>query len=576
MSKADINIVIGAQDKATKVINGMAGKLTSLAGPLAALGPVAIGIGAAVAVAGAAFVALNSAIDAVNESRARLDLLAKSAKGLGESATDLRSFQMAIGEFSGASAEQATDALRKMQKAIGDAVGGTNADVFEKLGLDAKALSLQEPVDQFKAIQRAIQGVGTASERAAIGEFTGAGPEQAADALRKMQKAIGGTNIDVFEKLGLDAAALSLQEPVDQFKAIQRAIQGVGTSSEQAAISQKLMGEGAAKLAPALLANADAFQASIDAANSLNANLDGGGAEAIEAMNDALGRVETGMQGVIDQATVALSPAITAVAEVLATWLPPVIKLAQYAMPLLVTDITFAIGYAKDLAGVLGKLAVLDFSGAVAGFETIGETGDEMVEALNKSRDAAIKAAEQADKTRMANAASAVVLADDVKQAEKKANEIEKTFDALEKQLAIAQMGSDEYEKQQQLATARNDTERERIALMQRQVTEQEQINTLAEQQSKAENDRINKSLDANEKVRQDRLADEEAKQQALANAPRGTTAVESRLLSRGPSDMIPKQSLEVQKKTLAVLDRIEGQGSDDASLNKLELEFVA
>lgn len=483
---SDVNISIGATDKASRVINSVANKLGSggLMGAVKGLGPVAVGVGAALAGATAAVLAFKKSFDVLMESAAAIDTLAKTAKGLGESATDLLAFQFAMGEFTGASPEKAADGLRKLQRAIGDAVGGGNADAFERLGINIASISTQEPVDQFKTLQRALSQVENASERASI--------------------------------------------------------------------AQKLLGRGAADLAPALLVNADAFEASIDAANRLSADLSGGGAEGIEAMNDAINRVKTGFQGVIDQIAVALAPVIESIATELASWLPPILDLAKMVLPAMIDELINIVGYAKEIATIFYQLQTFNFSGAMDTMESLGSTSEKWLKTVDEARQRARKAAEEAERQRAADRAATPETTEDP-ALKSKQDAAKKTIEQLERQLKVAQQGEEVVKRKEQLAMATNDTERERIQLLQQQIDAQEKQNQLVEDQKRAEEEAAAKRQQEAER----RAQELQKMRDAIANFDPGVGATEGRLLTRGPSDRVPDKILKATEKSVAVQERI-------------------
>ena len=147
---------------------------------------------AAVAAAGVA--AIGVAVMKIGESLKRLDELAKKSRALGISGQDLREFQHAAG-LAGVEAAAFTSALQKMQKNIGDAVGGIGLakDSLALVGLEIDKLSRLDATEQFLAIADKISKIQNASERAAVATaiFGRAGAdliplmEQGSDAIRE-------------------------------------------------------------------------------------------------------------------------------------------------------------------------------------------------------------------------------------------------------------------------------------------------------------------------------------------------------------------------------------------------------
>jgi hypothetical protein len=126
------------------------------------------------------------------------------------------------------------------------------------------------------------------------------------------------------------------------------------------------------------------------------------------------------------------------------------------------------------------------------------------------------------------------------------------TLAALEKQLAILRLGSDEYERQQQLATATTHEELEKIEALQAQISARE---AAAEAERQAGQD-----------------AEKRAAQ--LANAQTGITATEGRLITRGNAGSEQKQMLKTQQDSLVQLQQIREHLSQ-SSKESVELVIV-
>ncbi len=173
MASEDVNIVIGAQDKASSVLDSVAAKAGSFSTSFAAMGPVIAGVGAAVGAAAAAFNVASSAIDGVVKSANRIDALTDVASGLGTSVGDLQAFQFALGELGNVDPEKAVSSLQRLQKTIGEVALGGDAEagsVFAKLGIDAEKLTLQGPIEQFNTVREALGGIESVAERAALAQ----------------------------------------------------------------------------------------------------------------------------------------------------------------------------------------------------------------------------------------------------------------------------------------------------------------------------------------------------------------------------------------------------------------------
>jgi len=172
-----------------------------------------------------------------------------------------------------------------------------------------------------KAANRVGESVGDLQAfQFALGEVAGVGAETAQQALAELRKSIGeglagGEKATFFEQLGLDAQSLSQAGTVEAFSKIREALSQVENGAQRAAIAEKLLGGEARKLMGLLGDQSDAFAHSMQAASDLGLTISDSGAAGVESMNDALGRANATLEGIVTQATVALAPAIEMVAD---------------------------------------------------------------------------------------------------------------------------------------------------------------------------------------------------------------------------------------------------------------------
>lgn len=489
---ADIDIVIGAQDKASAVINAVAAKAGGFGSSLSSvLTPGVMKLAAPLAAAAAGFLTLKAAIGGTMTAAANIDEMAKAARGMGATAGDLQAFNLAMGEIGGMDAGQAKNALQKTQEAVGKALSG-----------DAG-------------------------------------------------------KIEIFDKLSLDAEALSMQGPVEQFEAIRSALGGIENTSERAAAAQQIFGKSAKDLLPVLLSNAGAFEESMAAAEALGLTVSEEGAAGVEAMNDAIGRAKAGFTGIYNQVAVAVAPLIESMATTLASWVPPIIDLASQYLPSVVDAMAALVGLGADINKSMYQLVTLDFSGA---FETatnaLGEQGTAaaMLLKVEAAREkAAATAAENAAKALAMKQAALVLDDESLGKEETKVSEGEKLIAQLERKLAIQQQGAEAVERQEQLATAANDAERERIASLQAQLDLNEQITAEFNKRVEAEKKRAEEQQKAAEQEQARRA--ELAKQ--LAGVQLGVTATQSRLQTRGPGQNGMERLAKLAQKQVEVLQKI-------------------
>ncbi len=98
----------------------------------------------------------------------RIDAINDQAHKLGMSYRDLNTIQLALGESSGASAEDISKAMQKLSIGVTEAIKtgkGAHADALKTLSLDAATIGGMKAVEQLEAITNAMQGIGSQSER---------------------------------------------------------------------------------------------------------------------------------------------------------------------------------------------------------------------------------------------------------------------------------------------------------------------------------------------------------------------------------------------------------------------------
>jgi len=159
-------VVSGASD-ASRAMDRMGKQAKQTARDVSTLKNIAIGavLAKGVSMAANAFMNASRATLSYAASAANaVDQTAKLAQRLGMGVESLQALQMAA-KFSGV--DDASVALHKLTIAIGNAAESGKTEAFTRLGLDFQALEVMSPEEQFKAIQSAIAGLATPTERAA-------------------------------------------------------------------------------------------------------------------------------------------------------------------------------------------------------------------------------------------------------------------------------------------------------------------------------------------------------------------------------------------------------------------------
>lgn len=395
---------------------------------------------------------------------------------------------------------------------VGAAIAGTISAANTIDALTDKANGLGESVGDLQAFQFALEEAGNID-----GEKTIA-------VLNKLTATVGsiatGANkegVDVFKQLGIDAQQLSLEGPIRQFEIIQEKLAGINNNSERAATAQKLFGKAALDLLPALNAQSDSMRESAEYAKKVGAAVSEEGAAGVAAMNDAVGRVQTGFKGLFNTLAVQLAPGVEAVATALSNWIPPIVYVANVALPRVVD----AMANVADAGVAVGNV--------------LGANWGTFADAIAKARQEAKATADELAASRQ-NRTAIVPEAD-----EGAAKRVDDVIAGLERQIQVAMLGEDIIKAQEQRAAARNEQERERIRLLQDQLTE------------------FNSIVAADEAFeKESKKAEEEAKRRAeltrAQTAPQ--TAVQGRLLTRGTGGDIGTQMLNVLKQIAATAQK--------------------
>lgn len=487
MASNDIDIVIGAKNLASAAIDRVVDGIGGLQKRLAGINPVMLAGGAAVAGMAAGFVALKSAVDAVSEASARIDELAKNARSIGASVDGLQSLQAALRNMSGTEAEDVNSALKEMQLRIGEMASGIGSQ------------------------------------------------EQ----------------LDIMAQLGLDPKKLAAMDPVEQFTRMNDAIVSVQNTAERASIADKLFGGDSVRLLSAFNADVGELQKNMQDAADRGLVLSDAQAAGVEAMNRAMARISSSVEGITNQVAAALGPVVEEIAIQLDTWAEPLIAMTSDFLPMIINGFVELAGYVTELAIAAGKFAAFDFSGGIQQIENLGQTSEAWIERIRQSRERAAEEARKAEEQRQALSKSAEPIDMAAVQAQKdKAAAAAKLVEQLERQLAVAQTSEDLVKRQEQLALATNDAERERIRILQSQIAEQEKLNKLAEEKAARDlkaTEELGKEFDRRQKELADRASN-------IAKLRPGVDATESRLLTRGLSDDPSFQTAENTKAMVGAL----------------------
>jgi hypothetical protein len=151
----------------------------------------------------------------------------------------------------------------------------------------------------------------------AIAEEAGVGSEAFAKSLRRLTVELGKADVDkdnAFSKIGLDVQALKELKPEDTFLAVADALANISNDAERAAAANEVFGKGGITLLPLINGGADALKRAADEAGRIGGVLTQEQVQRVESMNDRFTQVGKAIQGIINQVTAGLSPALEKVA----------------------------------------------------------------------------------------------------------------------------------------------------------------------------------------------------------------------------------------------------------------------
>jgi hypothetical protein len=143
-------------------------------------------------------------------------------------------------------------------------------------------------------------------------------------ALEKMQNNVSeaatglGTAKDAIAQLGLSAADLTSMSADKQFAAIAEQIQNVGSASDRTRIAMDIFGRSGGQLIPLLSEGAEGLNAYGAEAEQMGLLL-GNARGAVEEANDSINKMKRAWGAFVQQVAVLVAPALSAIAEALAS-----------------------------------------------------------------------------------------------------------------------------------------------------------------------------------------------------------------------------------------------------------------
>lgn len=156
---------------------------------------------------------------------------------------------------------------------------------------------------------------------ALAGDLAGVGMDTIAKAATKADiafvKAQGGSKVAqaAFAGLGLSMEQLAGMGAADRFEAIAASIAALPTEAQRAAAATQLFGKAGQDLLPLFAGGAEGIAQAREQAERLGLALTTAQGQDVEAMNDSFTLVGKAVEGIVQQVTAYLAPAVTAVAE---------------------------------------------------------------------------------------------------------------------------------------------------------------------------------------------------------------------------------------------------------------------
>jgi hypothetical protein len=240
-------------------------------------------------------------------------------------------------------AKAAGDAMTKEAKSastLDSALGGIKTRLNVLIGLDVAgffgsiASRASGAVSSFVGMAQAEAEVITQTSKMAArigvtyGEMAGLSlaAERSGVSLDAMKEAMTKADISLgkaangsaeaaggFEAIGLSAAQLNALSPAERFEAISTAIAKLPTEAQRAAASVRIFGKSGSDLLPIFDGGAGAIAAAREEAERFGTALTSAQGDDVKAMTSAFETAKTAIQGVVQQVTAYLAPAVTGV-----------------------------------------------------------------------------------------------------------------------------------------------------------------------------------------------------------------------------------------------------------------------
>ena len=351
-----------------------------------------------------------------------------------------------------------------------------------------KMAELDPIIKQSKAMGELTENV--QSLAFALSESAGMSIDETTQSLTELQKRLGeaqlgtGEAANALKILGLNAADLARQSPVEQFRTIAAELQRVEDATMRAYLADKLFAEQGKKLVNGLMQSKKTLAEAEAQAKAYGLTVDKFQAAGIEAANDQLGRVRAQIDGIVTQFSAELAPAL----QFFATELQGILPLAgnmRMEFEMMVDTLVAAQAMARSFsAGLIEGLASIEGYGSEIGNAIAPDDVATVLKKFHQMRDAAREAANQANEARNANMANEIA-------AQKVQQEYEKQVKALKDQTDAAMGLNVAHQNALKAREQMTSVQREYLAILDNILAEEKEIAKQKEKAAKAEEKRL-------------------------------------------------------------------------------------
>jgi hypothetical protein len=238
-------------------------------------------------------------------------------KGLDKAGTKAKGFGKSVGSASGG----ATGGLMKFVPALALATTAAAVATVAYRELGAAFARIDEMAKKASRLGITSQSLKALSYSA---ELAGASADVMNDVIKTLQKNMGDAAMGTGEAaaslkvLGLDVDKLAGMDADEQFKTISEAISKIENPALQAALAAKIFGEGSQQVMDVIRGGNDALEENEQRLKHLQGTIDKTDETAVADMHDAWTDVQKAIEGLWEQLSVLLAPALEMIGNILA------------------------------------------------------------------------------------------------------------------------------------------------------------------------------------------------------------------------------------------------------------------